>query len=534
MAKTVVKKKTSSQLSGRSVDFRFIFGRLEARLLEGRNIEKIGRLLESDRRWEKLDTEDRLNWAYLAQLAGRVDTALEILAAVNRSDPENRLAWQRRLDLLALLGRQKELVAIVAAAGRRIDIRNYLHWLPRQDRADQDVEVGLEPFLELEKMRRLKERFLLLFRGRHDCFARQWADRDGGRTGYVPVRRAMTPADLEDHFQGKATYGIYLMLEDSTVKTAVIDADLKPELRKRKPVAESRRQIAREKAYLFRRLEEFGRGLGTAPLVEFSGGKGYHFWFFFTEPVPAVKVRSLLGHWVERLQADLSCFGLELFPKQDSLEGRQLGNLVKLPLGVHRLSGRRSYFVACRSRKLEDQLALLEEVGTIAPKQVGTQLAVTEKAKVVCHPVMARQQEQYPELVTLEARCPALAGVFRACRQGLEIGLREEKIIFQTVGFLPRGKTLVHSLMRGQPEYNPHLVDFKLSRLRGSPLGCRRIHSLLDYVGDFCLLAGGRDYQHPLLHIDSGWKQKAEKIDSLQAALDNLDEALGRVKQFLK
>jgi hypothetical protein len=34
------------------------------------------------------------------------------------------------------------------------------------------------------------------------------------------------------------------------------------------------------------------------------------------------------------------------------------------------------------------------------------------------------------------------------------------------------------------PDYNPHLVDFRLSRLRGTPLGCRRIHSLLSFTGE--------------------------------------------------
>ncbi len=536
MQKQVVNKKGARRPCAASVEFRLVIERLEARLLEGRDRERIGRFLAKDRRWEKMNSRQRLKWAYLAQLAGRVEAALEILAAVNRDDPENSQAWKRRLELLAILGRQKEIAALAATAGKRMDTASWKEVVAKASpgAGAAELEAGLEPFLELEKMRRLKQRFGSLFYGRRDCFARQWADRRTGRSGYVPVRRPMEPADLEDHFSGKATYGIYLMLEDSSVKTAVVDADLKKSLRGQRPDAATRSRIAREKDYLARQMEQFGQELGSPPLVEFSGAKGYHFWFFFQKPLPAGQVRQLLEPLVENLGGDLACFQLELFPKQDSLEGRRLGNLVKLPLGVHRLSGKRSYFPACRRRDLASQLELLESVRAIAPEKVAGRVASFQKAKVVRHPVMQKGAGPYPELEVLESGCPALAAVMRACRRGLEIGLREEKILFQTIGFLERGKSLLHYLLRNQPEYNPHLVDFKLSRLRGSPLGCRRIHSLLDYVGNYCCLEGGKAYQHPLLHLGGNWKQKAEKIDNLQAALDNLEEALGRVRRFLK
>jgi hypothetical protein len=43
------------------------------------------------------------------------------------------------------------------------------------------------------------------------------------------------------------------------------------------------------------RLPEISEGLGLFPLAEFSGGKGYHFWFFFDPPVPAKQVRNVLA-----------------------------------------------------------------------------------------------------------------------------------------------------------------------------------------------------------------------------------------------
>jgi hypothetical protein len=109
--------------------------------------------------------------------------------------------------------------------------------------------------------------------------------------------------------------------------------------------------------------------------------------------------------------------------------------------------------------------------------------------------------------------------------------------MLQTIGFLPGAKRLLHYLLGSSPEYNPHLVDFKLSRLRGMPLGCKRIHSLLSFAGDFCEFGKSSKYRHPLLHI-KGWrdefpKGKAEKAENLSGALENLRTAIDQVLIFM-
>ncbi|MBF0230057.1 MAG: hypothetical protein HQK63_10820 [Desulfamplus sp.] len=115
-----------------------------------------------------------------------------------------------------------------------------------------------------------------------------------------------------------------------------------------------------------------------------------------------------------------------------------------------------------------------------------------------------------------------------------------EKIIFQTIGFLPRAKHLIHYLMAPCSEYNPHLVDFKLSRIAGTPLGCKKIHSLLGFQGDFCpLKPDSTGYIHPLIHLKS-WQEIAEKkspkamrVENLQDALENMKAAIVQLQRFL-
>jgi len=161
--------------------------------------------------------------------------------------------------------------------------------------------------------------------------------------------------------------------------------------------------------------------------------------------------------------------------------------------------------------------------------------------RLVLHPGMKELKDKFPDLFELEQKCPALGRLFALVRERRSIGVREEKILFQTLGFLPQGKHMLHYLFSCDPEYNPHLVDFKLSRVRGTPLGCRRIHALTGYDRDFCRIEpDATGYLHPLIHLAS-WAAisgknpgKSEKIENLSSAVMNMKTAIVQLERFLK
>jgi hypothetical protein len=74
--------------------------------------------------------------------------------------------------------------------------------------------------------------------------------------------------------------------------------------------------------------------------VEFSGRKGYHVWVVLKDYVPNAELRRL-GRAALVLAGHPSA--TEVFPKQD--EVRDLGNLVKLPGGIHQVSGKPNNFI---------------------------------------------------------------------------------------------------------------------------------------------------------------------------------------------
>ncbi len=523
-----------------SLDFTLLLERLEAEILRGEKLSGCLKILGRKDVWVRLHPDKQLQWARLAQMAGDVDTALGVLGYINHQHPKRADAWGERLELLRILDRREELARVIAVAKPHIGREQCAACsgaLPgHQDSADRDLDAAAAPFDRLQHRQSIISRFLDLFSGREDCFARQWANKKEYKQGYVPVRRPMDPEDVEEHLSGRKTYGIYLLRSDATVKTAVIDVDVASKFRTGKLSSEEKRLITRERDYLLSRIPELAQEQGLIPVIEFSGGKGFHFWFLFESPIPAGEAKAYLTYMAGPLATDISSFNLEVFPKQDHLTGKGMGNLVKLPLGVHRLTGKRSRFIACHDRSLDAQLDFLMRIQTVKPDGVKSHQREANRKKVVVHPRHQQWAKEWPELHQLETLCPPLGQMIAACRQGKALTQREEKILLQTVGFLARGKTLLHHLFMTSSDYNSHLVDFKISRLRGTPLGCKRIHSLLGFVGDMCRFEAGEEYAHPLLHLkewEKGPASKVEKADNLQAALENLKLAMAQVQRFM-
>ena len=93
--------------------------------------------------------------------------------------------------------------------------------------------------------------------------------------------------------------------------------------------------------------------------VSYSGNKGLHVYGLVGEQ-PAADIRMAAnlvldamdhyapsrGHVFFRDKRDgFDALSIEVFPKQDALEGKDLGNLIRLPLGINRKSGNRGYFL---------------------------------------------------------------------------------------------------------------------------------------------------------------------------------------------
>lgn len=209
---------------------------------------------------------------------------------------------------------------------------------------------------------------------------------------------------LRSHLEGRRTFGTYIINPPDKARTLVFDIDNEGDI-------EARKAALRQAWEIGSALRAFGiplRSIGT----EWSGKKGYHVWVPVWDYVPAATLRHL-GQAV-LLESGVSC---EVFPKQDHVPEGGLGNLVKLPGGVHRVTGKPNDYVTAVPQPLS--LVVLERIMTKLPP-------------------LPEPRRNGGEVVTLECMANIQAGVgegarnfalFQFCAHARRASLGEEFIL---------------------------------------------------------------------------------------------------------
>ncbi len=176
-----------------------------------------------------------------------------------------------------------------------------------------------------------------LFIHRSDVYGVQKANGN-----YNTIKSPITDVVLESHLNGKQTIGTYHLDINDTVKTSCIDIDVdkaewsKPDFdysNNWESIVDA--QVREVK----KRLSKYG----IVGYEEFSGFKGSHVWYFFENPVPASTAKDINDVMFGDMVPLHDNTHFELFPKQNSTNGG-LGNLIKLPAGLHKKSKKFSFF----------------------------------------------------------------------------------------------------------------------------------------------------------------------------------------------
>jgi len=211
--------------------------------------------------------------------------------------------------------------------------------------------------------------YLKLFRGREDYFAQQ------GEDWYFPVPRTLDESYVRRHLEGDATFGLYVLNRASCCYLACIDIDIPKSNLSEVDFKYPEVKYSYLKDRLHAVLEALSGRLGVRPettLLEDTGGRGYHIWVFFSE---AVQGRTAVA-FGEALKMQLD-FDIEFFPKQSRLTStRQYGNLIKLPLGLHRKYDSRSFFFSLSAEGphpivgKEESIAHLQSLVPVAPEVI--------------------------------------------------------------------------------------------------------------------------------------------------------------------
>lgn len=183
--------------------------------------------------------------------------------------------------------------------------------------------------------------FKSVFRGRDDVFAVRWEK--AGKSGYIPAYQydlyhyrqhkmnggtfqnyphksylSLSDIEIHKHLDGIQQIGVYPLLQDNTSWFIVADFD------KQNWKEEA---IAFQKACINKNIPAY--------LERSRSGNGGHVWIFLNKPYPAIRGRKIFTSILEQSGAfsmfDKSSSFDRLFPNQDFLSGKGLGNLIALP-----------------------------------------------------------------------------------------------------------------------------------------------------------------------------------------------------------
>ena len=150
-----------------------------------------------------------------------------------------------------------------------------------------------------------------------------------GNGRYLRVGSVVTLDALWRHVVGVETMGAYVVDEQETCHFAVFDADSLDGLMQLLGV---QRQLAAD-------------GIDSALEGSRRGG---HLWVFFASAVAP----GLVRRWLLLYSPD----GVEFYPKRDWATWEEPGSLMRVPFGVHRLTGRRYPFLVEAGAGSSDRL----------------------------------------------------------------------------------------------------------------------------------------------------------------------------------
>lgn len=216
----------------------------------------------------------------------------------------------------------------------------------------------------------LADALLEWFGGRRDLYAQQWFDESRRRSGYRPVEQPLTRSVAQRHLEGRLTVGQYLLFPDAGATFGVIDLDVDADALATFRAAHGAEAPAADHP-LARRyalaLLAAARALGVPLFAEDSGSRGLHLWLFCRPRRPACAVRAVLQQVVAAAGGQPAEVSVEIFPKQDRVGPRGLSSLVKLPLGVHRVTLRRCSLLDAELRPIADPRAALARLSAVPP-----------------------------------------------------------------------------------------------------------------------------------------------------------------------
>lgn len=446
---------------------------------------------------EHPETAYHLGLHYLHQ--SKPEQAIRYLQKAVQVDPENarsHFALGVALQKLALHGAARK--AFQKASQLDPQMRKLLPENARQRPSDKPASLQ---FTDADVAC-----FLNLFSGREGVFARQWLS-ENGKSGYQPIYQPLSEQEISAHLKGEQTLGLYLMRSDNTVSQMIVDLDLTRQVRVE--IADPGRSFQEWQHLLWAdayKLRQALMHLGISAYVEDSGYKGLHLWTFFAEPLPAKQVLLFGKKLIEQAGPAPPGINRELFPKQPHVAPEALGAMIKLPLGIHKATGRRCLFLDDQGQPFHDQIGMLRSVQTVSENDFSRAFDQLRKSSVLPQKeIPAQEQEKIDKILK---GCNVLRYFKEKAQSEKWLTHLERLTVLNILANLGEaGAREIHNIIRQTSNYNFRITQKFINRKKGFPVSCPKVrqwHShITPVIGCCCQFPNRKNsYPSPVLHAD--------------------------------
>lgn len=313
--------------------------------------------------------------------------------------------------------------------------------------------------------------FRSLFQGREDAFALQWVKE--GSVGFKAVREPLTEEAIKLHLRGEETVGVYPVVEETT-KFLTLDIDTKSE-------------VGKDVAQLYTQaLNKACKRLNLNPILEDSGSKGYHLWLFFEKFIPTTDTLNLAKVVIANCSPPPEGVSVEIFPKQE--KAADLGNLIKLPLGIHKKTGNRCWFLngdltPVGQPSIEDQTEYLKSVKVCTHSEV-LGIVRREREKKKNQPKLKVEGvKSNADVEKMVESCPALEYLTQKAEETKNLTHDERLVLCSLATNLgQKGDEWVHRIIKNCADYDYKKTQYQLENYRQKerkPFGCEEIKKRL-------------------------------------------------------
>lgn len=422
--------------------------------------------------------------------------------------------------------RYEEAIQVYEKAGELFKKESYKKIIEDLERKSGNMAFDRSEDKEYLKLGRLDDSFLVaycqIFNGREGVYAKQWIS-PTGEAGYSKEGKPFTIDVARNHIYGNHTVGLYQLRIDNTVNFIAFDVDIcKPVLKNIIDREEKFNAYKKRALSVSKKIIDKLASLEIPCYLEDSGFKGYHVWIFLESPVQAKIAKNFCTSIIPMVNKDDESIGIEIFPKQNYVKEGAVGNLIKLPLGIHLKTGRRSLFLdpGCDDF-YSDQIQFLLNVRKVSLDMLQTALVMnnpyTESYKEEDIPFEVVDQDisiptQTTEIFDPEseidfqkilAKCPVVNKLYSNSLNYRELSNDMQLVIRHTLGHLKNGAKVVNYILRQCINMNESYI--MQTKFTGNPMSCPKIRKKIPEVSSKvdcnCVYDPGSSmYPTPLMH----------------------------------